>query len=75
MPLLESPVLGKRALVGTDGSYRLDQLLPGRKFFYMKEVMEGYTGGIDQDLRTIMYGIPVEVLPGKTVDMSFDSAA
>ncbi|MDO8685632.1 MAG: hypothetical protein Q7J78_03070 [Clostridiales bacterium] len=74
-PSANPPFWGKRAEVGSDGVYFIDQLLPGIKYFYIKEVTDNYSSQADQDIGTITYGMPVEVFPGRTTEVSFEFPA
>lgn len=70
-PSSNPPFWGKRAMVAPDGTYRLEELLPGSKFLYVVEVAQDYDGQAERDVRIVTYGVPVEVSAGKTVEVDF----
>ena len=61
---------GRRVIVGEDGKYRMDRLLPGRKFLYVAETekdspeLESW----ERDRRLLSYGRQVIVRPGETTE-------
>ncbi|OPX21822.1 MAG: hypothetical protein B1H02_07025 [Candidatus Latescibacteria bacterium 4484_107] len=64
------PFWGKRILVDDSGAYRIDNLLPGEKFVYVREVAKDYAPGKERgkDKRTFFYGRKVPVWAGETTE-------
>jgi hypothetical protein len=62
------PFWGKRVLVDDSGAYRIENLLPGEKFVYVREVAKDYEAGKERgkDKRTFFYGRKVPVWAGET---------
>ena len=64
---------GRRAMVGEDGSYRIERLLPGRKFLYVAETekdspeLERW----EKDKKILTYGRLAVVRPGRTTYVDF----
>ncbi|MFH1007835.1 MAG: hypothetical protein V1800_10075 [Candidatus Latescibacterota bacterium] len=70
-PSTEAPRFwGKRALVDDFGVYRIEDLLPGEKFVYVREVAKDYASGEEQgkDRRTFFYGRNVTIWAGETTE-------
>jgi len=61
---------GKRVLVDDSGAYRIDDLRPGEKFVYVREVARDYAPGEERgkDKRTFFYGRNVTVWAGETTE-------
>ena len=64
------PFWGKRVLVEDSGAYRMEDLLPGEKFVYVREVARDYAPGEERgrDKRTFFYGRTVTVWTGETTE-------
>jgi len=64
------PFWGKRVLVDDSGRYRIEELLPGEKFVYVREVARDYAPGKEggKDKRTFFYGRIVPVWAGETTE-------